>query len=112
MIDWARVADLYDDFGDADFVEVVDVFLEESDDGVQRLAQSQTPAEDRAAFHFLKGAALNLGFDELSRLCAEGEEAAASGADTDKIKQQVCAQFPATCSLLQSQWRARLCPDR
>lgn len=108
MIDWTRAADLYEDFGEEGFAEVVDVFLEESDDGVQRLARSRTPEQDRAAFHFLKGAALNLGFEELSRLCAQGEAAAASGAETGEIKQQVCAQFPATLRMFQSEWRMRL----
>ncbi len=111
MIDWTRVADLYEDFGDEGFAEVVDIFLEESDEGVARLAHSRTPADDRSSFHFLKGAALNLGFVELSRLCAEGEAAAASGAETGALKHQVCTQFPATCAMFQSQWRTRLGPD-
>lgn len=108
MIDWRHVADLYEDFGEEGFAEVVQVFVEESLEGLQNLAQSQSAEDDRAAFHFLKGAALNIGFKDMAALCAEGEAAAAAGQDTSVQKEKVGVQFPLTCQKFQQQWRAKL----
>lgn len=79
MIDWARVNDLRSEIGEADFLEVVAMFLEETDDVVAQLAgpPNLNTVEDR--LHFLKGSALNLGLTDLARLCQAGEKSAASG---------------------------------
>ncbi|MCT4556857.1 MAG: Hpt domain-containing protein [Pelagimonas sp.] len=80
MIDWARVAELVDEIGAEDFQEVVDLFLSEVDSAIEML---QTAAGDATVveeqMHFLKGAALNLGFEDLAQLCLKGEKAAAGG---------------------------------
>ncbi len=79
MIEWARVNELRDEFGEEDFREVVDLFLEEVEDVIHRLRSA--PKEDRLEddLHFLKGSALNLGFRSLSRLCQDGERESAEG---------------------------------
>ena len=79
MIDWERVADLRAEIGDDGFDEVVDLFLEETDDVASGLGALHSAAEIEAALHFLKGSALNLGFADLAALCQEGERAAAQG---------------------------------
>ncbi|MFN3824777.1 MAG: Hpt domain-containing protein [Pseudorhodobacter sp.] len=75
MIDWDRVAELRDGIGEADFAEVVELFLEEADEVVAGLASLDSAESRQAALHFLKGSALNLGFQDLARLCQQGEKA-------------------------------------
>jgi HPt (histidine-containing phosphotransfer) domain-containing protein len=79
MIDWARVSELRDEIGGDDFAEVVALFLEEADEVVARLPACSDAKSLESALHFLKGAALNLGFRALAQLCQEGERLAASG---------------------------------
>lgn len=89
MIDWARVQELRDEIGAESFDEVVELFLAESDEAVQRLSSNAGAAGLESALHFLKGAALNLGFSSLATLCQAGERCAALGAkdiDLEKIR--------------------------
>lgn len=79
MIDWERVKELRAEIGSDDFSEVAEMFLEEADSAVCRLTSGLTAKAMEADLHFLKGAALNLGFDALSGLCQDGERRAASG---------------------------------
>ncbi|MEI6096890.1 MAG: Hpt domain-containing protein [Alphaproteobacteria bacterium] len=79
MIDWERVKELRGEIGCDDFVEVVEMFLTEADEAVSRLIDSRTAKAIEADLHFLKGAALNLGFVALSALCQDGERRAATG---------------------------------
>ena len=79
MIDWERVKELRGEIGADDFAEVVEMFLEEADEAVTRLSPAQTAKAVEADLHFLKGAALNLGFVALSGLCQDGERRAAAG---------------------------------
>ena len=71
MIDRTRLAALREDLGDADFPEVVALFLDEAGAVVAGLPESPQPAAD---LHFLKGVALNLGLSELAALCARPPE--------------------------------------
>lgn len=79
MIDWDRVSELRLEIGAEDFAEVVALFLEEADEVVARLPRISGAKPIESALHFLKGSALNLGFDELARLCQDGERLAAAG---------------------------------
>lgn len=79
MIDWGRVRALRDEIGADDFAEVVTLFLEEADEAVARLSSARGAAAVEADLHFLKGAALNLGFAEFAALCQNGERRAAQG---------------------------------
>lgn len=78
MIDWTQVDELRKDMGDS-FAEVVEVFLQEVEDAIGRLDRAAPAAETAAELHFLKGAALNLGFTTFAALCTEGEEKANTG---------------------------------
>ncbi|THD85462.1 Hpt domain-containing protein [Aliigemmobacter aestuarii] len=80
MIDWGRVAELRDEIGDDGFDDVVDLFIEETDEVVAGLAALSGGADIEKALHFLKGSALNLGFTDLATLCQAGERQAAAGA--------------------------------
>lgn len=84
MIDWARVSQLRDEIGADDFGEVVEIFLEEVEEEIAHLRAVPAPETLEAKLHFLKGSALNLGFDNFSDLCKAGEVAAAQG-DASKI---------------------------
>ena len=79
MIDWTRVNELRDEIGTDNFDEVVDMFLGEADEVIARITQNDSAKSLEADLHFLKGAALNLGFAEFAALCQNGERQAASG---------------------------------
>jgi HPt (histidine-containing phosphotransfer) domain-containing protein len=79
MIDWERVKELRREIGADDFAEVVQMFMQEADEAVSRLSPGLTAKAIEADLHYLKGAALNLGFTALSGLCQEGERRAAAG---------------------------------
>jgi HPt (histidine-containing phosphotransfer) domain-containing protein len=79
MIDWDRVRELRAEIGAEDFGEVAAMFLDEADEAVARLAPGLSAKSLEADLHFLKGAALNLGFVALSALCQEGERRASAG---------------------------------
>ena len=79
MIDWQRMAELRDEVGEEEFEEVVALFLEEVAEVIERLKAAPDHSRLEEDLHFLKGSALNVGFAELGRLCAEGERQAAAG---------------------------------
>lgn len=93
-IDWARVRELKDEIGEAEFAEVVELFLTEADAMVDSLA-GLPPADYEEALHALKGAALNLGFAGLSALCLEGERLAAAGRAADVRVARVLTAYAA-----------------
>ncbi|MCP3972512.1 MAG: Hpt domain-containing protein [Rhodobacteraceae bacterium] len=79
MIDWDRVGELRDEIGVDDFLEVVELFLEEVDEVIERMCNSPDPGQYEDDLHFVKGCALNLGFGSLAALCADGETRSAAG---------------------------------
>jgi HPt (histidine-containing phosphotransfer) domain-containing protein len=79
MINWHRVNELKHEIGEDDFAEVAELFLEEFDEVICRLKSTPKPEQFEADMHFLKGSAMNLGFDALSHLCSTGEREAALG---------------------------------
>ncbi len=79
MIDWERVSELRDEVGADDFAEVVDLFLEEVGGTIGTLRDAPDMSTLEADLHFLKGAALNLGFEAFSSLCQKGEHLAGAG---------------------------------
>ena len=80
MIDWDRVAEMRDEIGAEEFGEVIDLFLLEVQGAIAALPDVQgDAAEMERQLHFLKGAAMNLGFSALSSLCAKGETDCAAG---------------------------------
>lgn len=78
MVNWGRIAVLREEVGADDFLEVADIFLEEVSETLQRLSQGKNVNTLEGELHFLKGAALNLGFDEFAALCRDGEMKAAA----------------------------------
>ncbi len=91
MIDWTRVATLRDEVGADDFDEVVEIFMEEVDEMIERLRKAPDISTLEKDLHFLKGSALNLGFRDFSNLCQQGETLSANGnagaVDVPKIVQ-------------------------
>ena len=79
MINWQRVDELRDEIGPEDFLEVVELFLEEVQEVVDRLRDAPDPTRFEEDMHFLKGSAVNLGFQDFADLCAAGEKNAAAG---------------------------------
>jgi histidine phosphotransfer protein HptB len=90
MIDWDRVNELRSEIGEDDFDEVVTLFLEEADDVIAKITVLSGAKPLEADLHSLKGAALNLGFEEFAALCQEGERRAAAGStevDLELVRQ-------------------------
>lgn len=79
MINWDRVAELKNEIGSDDFDEVVELFVEEVEEVLNRLRATPDLSKLESDLHLLKGSALNLGFEAFSRLCRDGEYAAAAG---------------------------------
>ena len=79
MINWDRVMELRHEIGQEDFAEIVTLFLEEADEVVARLSPANDAKTMENDLHFLKGSALNLGFEEFARICQTGERMAANG---------------------------------
>ena len=78
MIDWPRVRELKEEVGDDGFEEVIELFLEEVEGVIDKL-KSGDRSQLEQDLHFLKGSALNLGFQDFSDLCFEGERLSANG---------------------------------
>ncbi len=79
MIDWTKVKTLRDEVGEEDFAEVVEIFLEEVAEMIDRLHVSPAPETLGADLHALKGSALNLGLTPFANMCQSGETRAAQG---------------------------------
>lgn len=104
MIDWDRVRELFEELGEDSFAEVIDLFCEEVSEGLENLRAADGQGDRAAAFHFLKGAALNLGMVELAHQCSEAEQKANNGANTDALAQHILAGFPVALDNLQRNW--------
>lgn len=83
MIRWSRVTELREEVGHDDFTEVVDLFLEEVGDVIEKLRRTDSSIDLEQELHFLKGSALSLGFEHFSDLCQDGENRAAGGRAVD-----------------------------
>lgn len=85
MLDWARIENLREEVGEDDFLEVVELFLEEVEGVIDGLRTAEGPQALAADLHFLKGSALNLGFDAVAALCDRGHRALAGhpGSEVD-----------------------------
>lgn len=79
MIDWDRVQELRNDFGDEDFIEIVTMFLGEVELKIDEMREGMTDTELSEAFHFVKGSAANLGFKALQEFAAKGEASPEQG---------------------------------
>lgn len=73
MIDWTHVDEMKLEMGSG-FHEVVTMFLDEVGEVISRLEAGPEPETLAADLHFLKGAALNLGFSDFAELCEAGEK--------------------------------------
>ena len=92
MINWPRVKELRHEVGAEDFDEVVELFLEEVEGVIGRLRSGDRSALEQD-LHFLKGSAMNLGFDAFSTLCLTGERQSANGAANSVDLNAVIASF-------------------
>ncbi len=82
MIDHERLAELEADFGSDELRQIIDVFLEEAGETVERLgAEGDDPGVRGDRLHFLKGCARAIGAGRLGDLCDRLERAATFGAD-------------------------------
>lgn len=92
LTDWQRVDDLAAEIGADAVVEVVVMFLEETDAVVARMSRAAPTTDD---YHFLKGSALNLGLSDLAILCQLGEAETKIGITNPQTQAAVLAAYPA-----------------
>ncbi|MCC5960876.1 MAG: Hpt domain-containing protein [Rhodobacteraceae bacterium] len=108
MIDWDRVRELHGEIGEEAFEEVLTLFVEEVDDALARLRMADAADTRMAEFHFLKGAALNLGLREMANVCGRAEGMASEDIPTDEIRAGVLTDFPEAIATLREVWRDKV----
>lgn len=109
MIDWSRVDELVDEIGAEDFGEVVELFLDEVETAIAALeACGGNPVVTEEQMHFLKGAALNIGFETLAKLCQKGEKAAAEGKPDTVTPEEVRSCYESSRDRFQQDLPGRL----
>jgi len=96
MINWARVKELEEDIGAEDIEEVVEMFFDEVEEVINDLRRGNVGRNLAADMHFLKGSALNLGFDKLGHLCSDGEKLATNGQDKHVPVSQILSVYDAS----------------
>ncbi|NHX27648.1 Hpt domain-containing protein, partial [Escherichia coli] len=99
MIDWDRVTELKTEVGEEAFDEVVDLFLEETDEEIAKLGTAVHSGDLPEILHFIKGSALNLGFADLAALSARCEKTLASGGAVDTAPVIDCYHRSKECFL-------------
>ncbi|WP_425051001.1 Hpt domain-containing protein [Psychromarinibacter sp. S121] len=102
MIDWTRVEELKAEIGTDEFLEVADLFLEETDEAIVTLPVPAPDTVVRERLHFLKGSALNLGFEVMADLCSRGERLAAAGQSAEIDMGQIVSVYGESKALLLS----------
>ena len=108
MINWQQVQQLRGEVGADDFDEVVELFLEEVDEVVNRLRTSANPDSFESDLHFLKGSALNLGFSDFSGLCQVGEHLSANGQAQDVDLASILDCYDATRAIFLNEMSEKL----
>lgn len=102
MLNMRRIEELKSEVGEDDFAEVIELFCEEVEEALEAL-DTQTGNELGQNLHFLKGSALNIGFDQLGELCRVAEVKFAEGSnqcpDITGIKEAYSASRAAFCNL-------------
>ena len=76
ILDKDRIDELSREVGPADLVEIVEMFLEESQPVIERIASGLEPTAFGKAIHFLRSGALNIG---LTGLAGEAARVGVSG---------------------------------
>ncbi|MCA0920294.1 Hpt domain-containing protein [Pseudooceanicola nanhaiensis] len=87
------------------FQEVVDLFFIEVEEALEALMHG--PGLE-AQLHFLKGAALNLGFTEFAALCQSGETMAAAGRPREVRLHLIRAAYGTARDHFLAEWEWRL----
>ncbi len=82
MIDQERLKELEQDFGAEDLGEILEMFLGEAADVLDRISEGAGEAQGDL-LHFLKGCANNVGAVELASLCQTIEESGGMVGDAE-----------------------------
>ncbi len=98
MINWERVKELENDIGPDDIDDVVELFLSEVDNVIEGLSNDSSQNTLEQDMHFLKGSALNLGFDVFGEMCSSAEKQAAAGNECDVSVPQIVASYESSKS--------------
>ena len=94
MIDLDRLKELEDDFGAEDMGELIESFIEETQealDAVGGMVSGVPNSTRRDQFHLLKGCALSIGASAFARSCESYERA--DGPFSQQEYDTLCAEF-------------------
>lgn len=105
-MDWARLDDLRDEVGAEALEEILDVFMAEIAELIAKLRNGPDPGSLGADLHFLRGAALNLGFTSLAAACLSGEVLARQGQETKVDLNAILARYDECLAALADHRRA------
>lgn len=92
-MDWTRIEELRDEVGDEALEEILEVFISEIDDFIDTLNARDSVASLAGDLHFLRGAALNIGFQALAEACQSGESMAKAGQGADVDLTAIVARY-------------------
>lgn len=102
MIDTTRLDQLADEIGRESLAEIVDVFMSEMDETVEKLPEVDSAQAYAAQLHFLKGSALNLGLTAIAVACDEERGAIMTGAERSQNVTQIKALYEKSRAMLLS----------
>ncbi|EKE44657.1 Hpt domain protein [Oceaniovalibus guishaninsula JLT2003] len=92
MIAWDRVRELRAEMDEADFAEVVDLFLDEMDTAIMGLNDTGAPPSPED-LHAIKGCAANLGFLSLAQMCLRAERQSGGPASGQVVPGDIVACY-------------------
>lgn len=90
MISWDRIEELQDDIGAEDFGEVAEIFLDELETTIAQMVADPSAGDIAERLHFVRGCALNLGFQGVATHASAGERAIAEGQALDLAGLRSC----------------------
>lgn len=99
MLNEVRIAELKDEVGEDDFIDVVRLFCEEVEEVLAVLPSAANDAMIEK-LHFLKGSALNIGMTTMAELCHEEEVRLKASQETSPEISRIIAAYLASKSML------------
>lgn len=100
MVNWDRLSELREEVGEDDLAEVIALFCEEVEEVLAKLENA--PAADIPNhLHFLKGSAMNIGFDAVRDRCESEEVRAKKAPDSVPDVEGIRADYTASKAALE-----------
>jgi HPt (histidine-containing phosphotransfer) domain-containing protein len=108
MINWARLLQLQEDVGKNDIHDIIILFEQELKQVIAQLPLQTDPEQMASNLHYLKGCALNLGFEDLADLCQAGYTRLSQSPRTGVTVAPILSAYEAAINELHHAMHARL----